>query len=292
MAVVVGAVVAGAAGCASSDRSGEAAVRETEAEITRALGLDETRPRVLLLGTFHFADAGLDAYKPKHSIDVGSAERQAEIEDVVERLASFEPTLVCVERKPEFQAQLDERYRAYLAGEYELPDNELYQIGFRLAKRAGLDGVVAVDAEGRWLEPRVDPAAYAAEHGQTDLLRSEVMRGYLSLAQWGDESKTRRTIRETLLSMNSPMVLRAAAGVYFVGSYRVGEAGDYPGVDGFMTAWFNRNMRIYMNIVRAIDQRDERAVVLFGQGHVPQLRYAVESSPEVELVEVSEVLGE
>jgi len=44
---------------------------------------------ILLLGTFHFDDAGLDAYKPEHRMDVLSPERQREIEEVVRCLTRF-----------------------------------------------------------------------------------------------------------------------------------------------------------------------------------------------------------
>ena len=46
---------------------------------------------LVILGTFHFADPGLDSYRPQHEVNVLAAERQAELAELVERLASFRP---------------------------------------------------------------------------------------------------------------------------------------------------------------------------------------------------------
>lgn len=78
---------------------------------------DRIRVPVLLLGTFHFKDAGLDDFKPQHEIDVKSPERQKEIEDLVNRLAEFKPTKIAVERTFEARDALQSRYDAYRAGE-------------------------------------------------------------------------------------------------------------------------------------------------------------------------------
>ena len=52
---------------------------------------------VVLLGTFHFRDAGLDDYKPQHVVDISSPERQKQVEEVVNRLASFAPNKIALE---------------------------------------------------------------------------------------------------------------------------------------------------------------------------------------------------
>lgn len=47
------------------------------------------RAKVLLLGTFHFHNPGLDAFKSAHVIDVLSPSRQAEISELVTPLSRF-----------------------------------------------------------------------------------------------------------------------------------------------------------------------------------------------------------
>ena len=59
--------------------------------------------------------------------------RQTEIAAVVEELAAFRPTHVAVEWSRKEQASLDDRYRDYRAGRYELSRREQEQLGLRLA---------------------------------------------------------------------------------------------------------------------------------------------------------------
>ena len=52
---------------------------EPKLEMPADLGFDGPRAQLLLLGTFHFKDAGLDGYKPKYDVDILSAERQRQL---------------------------------------------------------------------------------------------------------------------------------------------------------------------------------------------------------------------
>ena len=102
--------------------------------------------RVMLLGLFHFDNPGLDAvkYTPR---DVMQADEQKYLVALSERLARFAPTRVLFEYPPARDAVINERYADYLADKYELPTNEIYQLGFRVAKLAGLTSVNGFDAE-------------------------------------------------------------------------------------------------------------------------------------------------
>ena len=53
---------------------------------------EQPRAKLMLLGTFHFQDAGLDHFKPESNIDILSEERQQEVKEIVEALATFQPT--------------------------------------------------------------------------------------------------------------------------------------------------------------------------------------------------------
>jgi hypothetical protein len=246
---------------------------------------DEGAPRaqVLVLGTFHFADAGRDGYKPRFDIDVRSPERQREVEDLVERLAAFRPTKVAVERRPERQAELDSLYRAYLAGAYELGANEIYQVGFRLARRLGHTQVWAVDA------PRpasnMTAAEYEAEVARRPPVDTTWDVRYTALYQHEDSLKVTMPLREYLLHMNTPERLMQGHGHYLVGSFTSSEGpGDYFGVDR-AAGWWARNLRIFRNLQRITASPDERVLVVIGAGHAPLVRHAIEASPEHELVE-------
>lgn len=254
---------------------------------------DPVAPRVLLLGTFHFQDAGLDAYKPEFPFDVRAARRQREVEEVLDRLAAWKPTIVAVESRPERQARLDSLFGVYPGNGMDTLRNEVFQVGFRLAKRLGLPGVKAVDAPARRFETDLTDEEW-------DRRSAALVRGALSGTDWAarfaglyradDSLKTVRTVRQTLIALNDPARVRAGHGHYLVGDLLNGHPGEYFGADGFVSAWYNRNIRIYSNIVRLARGREERILVLIGAGHVPILQELFLATPVARLDVVSEVL--
>ena len=253
----------------------------------------EPRAHVLMLGVFHFQDAGRDTYKPQFPFDIRAANRQRELEDVLTRLAAWKPTRIAVERNPERQPQLDSLFKLYPGGGIDTLRNEIYQVGFRLAKRLGLPGVNAIDADMRQLDS-------AMTREEWDRRQKALTRGPLSATNWDarftaiyrrdDSLKSVLTLRETLLNANDPERLRVGHGHYLVGNLLNGPLGDYFGADAFVSAWYNRNIRIYSNIVRLIRSPEERVLVIIGAGHAPILQELFLSSPVVRLDDVRAVL--
>ncbi len=74
---------------------------ETKSPLTMPdfFSTDEPRARVLILGTFHFKDAGLDSYKPKYDIDILSDERQKELGALLDSLMQASPEVELIEVK-------------------------------------------------------------------------------------------------------------------------------------------------------------------------------------------------
>jgi len=246
------------------------------------------RAPLLLLGVFHLDNPGLDAVKHPDLLDVFSPSGQAQIAEVVERLCDFRPTKVGVEVMPEQAEILREEYDSYVAGDFDLTRNEVHQLGFRVAKRLGLPGVGAIDAQGAiWSKGPWDALeSYARAHDQERLLEIDERYGRTPEPITGSE-----TLRERLLRMNEPGAIRAGHTVYLDGPFRVGVGTEYPGADLITDWWYSRNLRIFANIQRLTESPNDRVLVIIGAGHLPILRHCAECSPDHELGEVSAVLG-
>lgn len=270
--------------------------RHVAAEAPPAMDLEAFRGHapmadVLLLGTFHFKDAGRDGYKPEVDVDILSEPRQRELAEVLDALAAFRPTKIAIEAQGDWARRIvDAEYPAFLEGTFELPANEVYQVGFRLAKRLGHKTLHPVDAQGRRYDglPE-DGAAYAASTGQQDLLKSPWDERYTALYRHDDQAKANQSLRDTLLAMNTEERLLAGHGHYLLGGIALGKGDEYPGADHVSGWWYNRNLRIFANI-RRIAEPGDRILVLIGAGHVPIIRHALQASPEFRLVEVAQVL--
>ncbi len=257
----------------------------------------QPRAKLLLLGTFHFADAGLDGHKPERAFDALSEKRQKQIEDVLERLARFRPTRIAVEYSWDEQERLDQDYARFLAGESKVSANETYQIGFRLGQRLGLEHLYAVDAPRRSYDPDMTQEQYDA---RVAVLLDGVAQARIAaesawnerfeqMYDWEDALADKQTLREHLIYLNDETTLRRHHGHYLVSDFKLGRGDDYFGPD-MTTEWYNRNLRIFHNLLRITSGPSDRIVLLIGAGHVPILRHAAQSSPDYELIEVRTVL--
>lgn len=130
---------------------------------------------IVLLGTSHFAGSALDEHSSEVS-DVLSEQRQTELGRIADRFADFGPQRVFLECDRSSQPAFDSLYATYASGAHDPTAegirNERQQLGFRIAERAGADGVTCVDAFGLWLADQAERVA--AEHNPDwlDSLRS------------------------------------------------------------------------------------------------------------------------
>ena len=121
----------------------------------------EPPARVVLIGTNHFSNPGQDQANVE-SVDVTVPKRQAELQAVTDALAAFKPTFVGVEWPAEAARA---QYAQYLDGALPPSRNEVVQLGFRLARQAGLEQVHGLDVPGDF--PFEPLSAWANAHGKS-----------------------------------------------------------------------------------------------------------------------------
>lgn len=250
---------------------------------------DHATAKLLILGTFHFKDAGLDSYKPEVDVDIMSETRQKELSEILDQLAEFNPTKILIEVKADREAEFNKRFSQYLAGEYELGSNEIYQVAFKLAKRLGHQRLYAVDASGRRYNDLPSAEEYAEEHGQAFPVADSWSERFMEAYGVEDRAKAERTLSEHLLFLNSEEQLRFSHGHYVLSYLAMGDGDEYPAADHVTGWWYNRNLRILGNIYRVMEPGD-RLLLLIGAGHVPIIHHALDSSPEIDLIDLSSIL--
>lgn len=242
------------------------------------------RPEILILGTYHMANPGRDVYNMKVD-DVLAAKRQAEIRDLIEVLKKFRPTKIAVESEVG-SGRVQKEYADYLNGKYTLSRNEIDQIGYRLGKEVGLKTIYPVDEEGDFPWQHVVNWAKANDRSK----EFEAVGGRL-----GDMVKEQgaflnsHTVLQSLEYINSDEHVARDVGFYYADA-RFGDPSDYAGPD-LLAAWFQRNIRIYSNIVKLIESPNDRIMVIYGSGHLGWLRQDVANDPSVRLRKLSEFVA-
>lgn len=225
-----------------------------------------SKPALLIVGTPHFGNPGRDVVNVRVP-DVLSAERQREIEAIVERLAAFRPTRVAVEWPADDQARLDQRYADFRAGRFALTANERDQIGLRLAARLGLARVDAVDwsgdPPGQWAD--YDYPAWAEANGRGAEWRAWVGR-FQAEADADARLMACTPVSAWIRKVNTPEYRSANHRSYFYIA-RIGEAlGPNPGA-AWVGTWYARNLRILNHLRALATNPEDRIVAIYGAGH-------------------------
>jgi len=242
------------------------------------------RAEILVLGTYHMANPGHDIYNMQAD-NVLSAKRQQEIAQLIEVLKRFHPTKIAIEAEVGSQ-RVTREYADYLAGKYTLSTNEIDQIGYRLAKELGHRAVYPVDVDGDF--PYLRVRNYAKANGlETKFAAIEAKTGTMVKEQ-GDFLQS-HTVLETLEFMNSDAMVGKAVAMYFE-FVPYGEPFEYAGPD-LLALWYQRNIRIYRNIVTLIKSPNDRILVIYGAGHLGWLRQDVASDPAVRLRTLADLSG-
>ena len=252
---------------------------------------DRKPTKVLLLGTFHFAYPQADAHKTdaKNFVDVLSPQRQAELQELAEVIKRFQPTRIYVESfKQDYH---DSLFAAYLKNNYKLGSNEVYQIGYRIARQMNHPKIYTVDAmpftqENYKRFPWID--SMWRINSPVDSLRDKYWsKMYEKLYNTGDSIQTTLTMLENFLLMAEPSTLNRMHGHYLSSGFNTN---DNRGADLLSMWWYNRNLRIYNNILKTQPGAQDRIVVLFGNGHMPILKHCFQSSPEFQVVELKSLV--
>lgn len=235
------------------------------------------KPTLVILGSYHMANPGRDRTKSEMD-DVLQPKRQKEIVKLVELINRFKPTKIVVECSPKNEPKIESDYQKYLKGEYELQSGEEQQIGFRLAKNAGLEKLYCVDwndyPPGEFSNydydefAQKDPELKSFLEKRTQKLQASVTEN--------DKILKNLSVVEQFKFINQPANLDKSHRGYF-DFVRIGRGNQYVGAN-YLSHWYGRNMKIFANLIRITDSSADRILVIYGAGHAKLLnQFAKES---------------
>jgi Family of unknown function (DUF5694) len=233
--------------------------------------------QVMLLGTHHFANPGLDEVKLQVD-DVLAPERQKEIVALVEQLARWRPDQIAVEWPNTDSRSLHAQYVRYRAGTLDPSRNEVVQVGFRLAARLGLSTVEAIDHQMRI----GNDSAGALFARRPDL--KEIADRVSAAAQRESDSRAsafaRLSIVAQLTEENGDSSLHAGNSRGMFGALLpLGEGTNYGGPQ-VLARWYERNLIMVHHLYRSLRPDTRRVLVIVGAGHVPPMRNLLDEAPQ------------
>ena len=269
----------------------------------------------MILGVYHFDNPGKDTYNLEID-DYSTNKRQSEIQEVVDLLVKYNPNKIFVEFLPNQQIKLDSLFTLYADNRLSLKDikggqNEVYQLGFRLAKQLGLKKVLAVDHHGTFLAPYADFIA--------DTLSIKTYQDYNEDYKQQMEKRqknfTKNTIKKNLIYLNDwqqilnnhnyynniAITVKDTSNIMFSYKEMEQEIDGLPyqmrsfdfnniGVE-LVTEWHKRNLFIYRNILEKTEDND-KILIIFGSGHVRYLKQFFDDNPEFNILDTSSFLNQ
>ena len=245
----------------------------------------QQKTKVLLLGCFHFDNPGLDVAKFDNA-NILSEKRQREVMELVAKLKQFKPDKIFIEAPVNSQGKLDSNIMKYKAGQFTLQANETQQLGYRLAKELNLPTLYAVDYRDADF-PYDSLVKSAMEANQMNLL-GYMKKAIDSIQTEFNEMLKKKTISEILLLQNSSVMNDLGVGFYFE-FLIAGKEGNHVG--SYLTSeWWRRNMVIYENILKRMTGKEERILIVFGQGHTALLDAMMKYNKNFEIIPLSSVL--
>lgn len=267
-------------------------VEQANKKLSEVFQTGKKKTEILLLGVFHFSYPDLDIYKTPDSlrIDILSNERQAEVAELVNLLDKFKPTKIAIEAMPDKQAYYDSIYSKFLHQQLQNQRDERIQIGFNLAAKLHHEKLYCIDAKPfvktLWETDSLLAAKYNLD---SDKIYEALSSKYEQFYKYDDTLQKSMVLKDYLALINSDNYLQYDNGQYLTYT-RAGTNLEPFGADGFISKWFNRNVRIFSNIQRLADNKNDRILVIFGGGHIPILKFLIKSSQEFELRNLNEFI--
>jgi len=253
-----------------------------------------TKIKVYLLGTFHFnqTDSTYNILDDKH---------QKSIIELCKIIENQKPEKVFVERQPEFESQnnINGLYNSYLENNKLKYKNEIFQVGFRVAKNLNHSKIYQCDNPGLYGTNYFNAKKYAEENGQLDILNAKAKGTVVRYDETIDEDSLmqKSSLLDYIKWINSDKVMKTSHAGYIANYPLIGSTDFYNYDDDntligaeLTAGWYRRNIMIYTKIINQLDYSEKAIFIIIGADHVPILRNLFRDNPYFEVMETKKWL--
>ena len=247
-------------------------------------GRSDDKVEVLNFGTFHM---GFTSDANSTEFDEEDRKNQERVHAVAERLSEFDPTVILVEKEPEYNEDLKKEYNRYVENpdmSFESP-SEVELLAYEVGRLSGTERIYGIDHKmgynyriGQEIDNELDPEWH-------DKYYQDPLRYYPSVDVNGDslklieklKLKNRDRYLDFLMAVNADMLTHA------------GTEGGFEGADE-AAKYYKRNLRMYSNLNRIDLNEDDRVFILMGASHTAFFRDFMDGDPKYRMVDTFEYL--
>lgn len=245
----------------------------------------------------HFNNPGKDAAKSEE-IHILKADRQSSLEKITNKIVKkYKPAKVFVEYPSKNQKTLDRFYDLYKAGKPYFQEDtltkswqkryfeegEIFQFGFRLAKKAQNTKVYAMDYPA---DMRFDLFQQKAKEMQT--IDESAFQKKINESNT-NSCFSKKDLADILKCFNTEEELQQNKGIYITLFNRLNKTPDFYGSD-LVSGWYRRNLIMYSTIQNTVSDEDQNIVIIVGQGHAAMMEEFIKVDDRFNLIKISDAL--
>ncbi len=234
-----------------------------------------TTSKVMVVGTFHFDKSVL------------TDQNQKSIEQFIKILKNYKPTKIVLEWEPSASELANKNYMSFVEDSEYITnkENEVYQIGFRLAKAMQHHRLYFFDNQTEFIGSLENFSfssfgEYAKNNdaGFFDAHEKKIIVTH---------NHNQKLLKE--MSLLDEIVLRNSPRAQYINAQRmhnyevrVGIQKNWIGPD-WLGRWYRRNVRMLANVIK-MNEPNDRMLIIVGDNHKWTLDMLFDNTPEFELV--------
>lgn len=243
------------------------------------------KKQILLVGTFHFHNPGLDAVK-FNTFNVMSGKSQKELEVLSNKIKKFAPDKIFVEWLYNEQQDLQKWYNSNQDSLLKNDANEIVQLAMRTAKKLNHKRLYGIDYHTHFPYDSLMTTMKSA--GQFDLIQ-KMEETIKKVEDKHNNMMVSSSLTDMLLYYNSKEINALDIGTYIAVLNRGGTATNFVGAY-IVSEWYRRNLYMYSLIQKLTESKDSKIMVLLGASHVAMLREFIKYDTQFEIVELKSLL--
>ncbi|WP_306350093.1 DUF5694 domain-containing protein [Flavobacterium sp. '19STA2R22 D10 B1'] len=259
----------------------------------------KSKINVVLIGTYHFNNPGSDEAKVKER-NILSQENQEALERITNKLIKkYKPSKVFVESDFAKKKSLNEMFNLYkndkpfynidaLDAYYKrfYTENEIFQLGFRLANRAKNDSIYPIDYDK--VPIRFNLIKSKLEANST-FNYSDYNVEIAKLGTFFNDCLSKNTLENVYKCLNSEEQYQLNKGLYISFLNRINKDPDFFGSD-LVSAWYKRNLIMYANIQNQVTTTDKNIIIIVGAGHAAMMEDFIKMDTRFNLIKIDQIL--
>lgn len=224
------------------------------------------------ISVLNFGSIHLSGSTDAHSsfTDINNPTVKADIKKIVDRLADFKPTIICVEIPPESTDFMNETYQKYKIDQNNRINysEEVNVIGLEVARLSGAKKIYGIDNPIGFDYPSL--ISIANQNPSDSLYVQSIMDKY--------EKLNKQPLLEQYSAINTKEYKAETFDFYnFLATMH--NPGNFEGAD-IIAEFYKRNLRMYTNFSDIPLNNDDRVLIIMGATHTAYFDIFIGNSPK------------